>query len=76
MAGLAVFATKPSSLKGLHERGGRREIFRDAIRRSKEAVVFYRGLKEFARDPSSEETIDKIIKEEQRHIRLLTEQLD
>ena len=76
MAGLAVFATKSGSLKGLHERGDRREIFRDAIRRSKEAVVFYRGLKEFARDPSSEETIDKIIKEEQRHIRLLTAQLD
>lgn len=72
MAGLAVFATKPGSLK----HGDRQEIFRDAIRRSKEAIVFYRGLKEFARDPSSEETIDKIIKEENRHIRLLTEQLD
>jgi rubrerythrin len=76
MAGLAVFATKPVSLKRPHERKDKREIFRDAIRRSKEAVVFYRGLKEFARDPASEETIDKIIKEENRHIRLLTEQLD
>jgi rubrerythrin len=72
MAGLAVFATKSGSIK----HGGKREIFQDAIRRSKEAVVFYRGLKEFSRDPSSKETIDKIIKEEKRHIRLLTEQLD
>ena len=76
MAGLAVFATKPGSLKGPHEREDKREIFRDAIRRAKEAIVFYRGLKEFARDPSSEETIDTIIKEENRHIRLLTEELD
>jgi rubrerythrin len=76
MAGLAVFATKPVSLKGLHERQDKGEIFRDAIRRAKEAVVFYRGLKEFSRDPASEETIDTIIKEENRHIRLLTEQLD
>jgi len=76
MAGLAVFATKPVSLKGPHERKDKREIFRDAIRRAKEAIVFYRGLKEFARDPASEETIDTIIKEENRHIRLLTEQLD
>ena len=72
MAGLAVFATKPGALK----HGDKREIFRDAIRRAKEAIVFYRGLKEFARDPSSEEIIEKIIKEEKRHIRLLTEQLD
>ena len=47
----------------------------DAIRRSKEAIFFYRGLKDFARDPASKDTIDKIIKEENRHIRLLTEEL-
>ena len=76
MASLAAFATKPVSVKGPHEPKEKREIFRDAIRRSKEAVVFYRGLKEFARDPASEETIDTIIKEENRHIQLLTEQLD
>jgi rubrerythrin len=75
MAGLAVFATEPGSLKGPPERQSRQEIFKDAIRRAREAVVFYHGLKDFARDPASEETIDKIIKEEDRHIRLLTEQL-
>ena len=75
MAGLAVFATEPGSLKGPPERQSRQEIFKDAIRRAREAVVFYHGLKDFARDPASEETIDKIIKEEERHIRSLTEQL-
>ncbi|UCD00140.1 MAG: ferritin family protein [Phycisphaerales bacterium] len=75
MAGLAVFATKPDSLKGSQGSQGRQEIFQDAIRRAKEAVVFYRGLKDSARDPASEETIDKIINEEERHIRLLAEQL-
>ncbi len=75
MAGLAVFATKPGSLKGPLRREDRPEIFKDAIGRAKEAIVFYRGLKDFTRDPASEETIDKIIKEESRHIRLLTEQL-
>ncbi|MHC4556308.1 MAG: ferritin family protein [Planctomycetota bacterium] len=76
MAGLAVFATKPSPLKGPLGWEDRKEIFKDAIRRSKEAIVFYRGLKDFARDPASKDTIDKIIKEEKRHIRLLTEQLE
>jgi rubrerythrin len=75
MAGLAVFATKPGSLKESPGRDNIKEIFKDAIRRSKEAIFFYRGLKDFARDPACEETIDKIIKEEERHIRLLTEQL-
>ncbi len=75
MAGLAVFATKPGSLKGPVDRESRQEIFKDAIRRAKEAIVFYRGLKDFARDPASEETIETIIKEENRHIRLLTEEL-
>jgi rubrerythrin len=70
-----VFATKPSLLKGPVDRESRQEIFRDAIRRAKEAIVFYRGLKDFARDPASEEAIETIIKEENRHIRLLTEEL-
>jgi len=76
MAGLAVFATKPGSLKGPVDRENRQEIFRDAVRRAREAIVFYHGLKDFTRDPASEETIETIIKEENRHIRLLTEQLE
>jgi rubrerythrin len=76
MAGLAVFATKKSSLKGPLGPENRQEIFKDAIRRSKEAIVFYRGLKDFTRDPSSEDVIEKIIKEELRHIRLLNEELE
>jgi len=76
MAGLAVFATKLGSLKGPLGRENRQEIFKDAIRRSKEAIVFYRGLKDFTRDPACEDTIEKIIKEEQRHIRLLNEELE
>ena len=76
MADLAVFATTPGSLKGPLDRENRKEIFKDAIRRSKEAIFFYRGLKDFARDPASRDTIDKIIKEENRYIRLLTEQLE
>ncbi|MHC4424705.1 MAG: hypothetical protein ACYSYV_01265 [Planctomycetota bacterium] len=76
MVGLAVFATKPGSLKIPPGREHRPEIFKDAIRRAREAVVFYRGLKDFARDPASEDTIDKIIKEENRHLRVLTEELE
>jgi len=76
MAGLAVFADKPGSSGRLTGGETRKQIFKDAIRRAKEAIIFYNGLKDFARDPASEEIIDKIIKEENRHIRLLNELLE
>ena len=76
MAGLAVFATEPGTLKGPLRLEDRPQIFKDAIRRAKEAIVFYDGLKDFTRDPACKETIDAIIKEETRHIRLLTEELE
>ena len=52
MAGLAVFSVKPDSERGLMGREGKEEIFKHAIRRAKETIVFYRGLKDFARDPN------------------------
>jgi rubrerythrin len=75
MAGLAAFSSKQDQRGRLTGREGKEDIFKDAIRRSKQAIVFYRGLKEFARDPASEETIDQIIREESRHILALTESL-
>jgi rubrerythrin len=74
MADLTVFAHTPDSSGRLTGAETREQILKDAIRRAKEAIIFYTGLKDFARDPASEDTIDKIIKEENRHIRLLTEQ--
>lgn len=76
MAGLAVFTSKPGSLKEPLGKENIKDIFKDAISRAKEAVVFYNGLKGFARDPASEDTLDKIIKEENRHIRMLNEQIE
>ncbi len=74
MADLTVFVHKPNSSGKLTGAETREQILKDAIRRAKEAIIFYTGLKDFARDPASEDTIEKIIKEENRHIRLLTEQ--
>jgi hypothetical protein len=45
-----------------------------AIGRAKDAAIFYQGLKDFARDPASVDVLDKIIREESHHIRLLTEE--
>ena len=75
MAGLTVFSHKPDSSRSLTGTESREQIIKDAIRRANEAIFFYDGLKDFARDPASKNTVDKIIKEEKRHIRLLNEQL-
>jgi len=76
MAGLTVFYHKPDSSGRLTGAESRQQIIKDAIRRAKEAVFFYDGLKDFARDPAGKSTVDKIIKEENHHIRLLGEQLE
>jgi len=76
MAGLAVFGTKPGSGRPLTGKEGKDEILKEAIRRSKQVIIFYQGLKDFARDPASEKTIDQIIKEETKHIHALTESLE
>ena len=75
MAGLTVFSLKPDSKSRLKGNENKAQIIRDAIRRANDAIFFYHGLKDFARDPASENTIDKIIKEENRYIRLLGEQM-
>lgn len=71
MASLTWFAAKPGPAKRLTGQETREEILRDAIRRENEIIVFYQGLKDFARDPASADTIDRIIKEVNRHIHLI-----
>jgi len=75
MSGLAGYDTKQDEAGRLTGKESRRQILKTAIRRANEVVIFYGGLKDFARDPASKDTIDRIISEENRQIRLLTEEL-
>jgi len=75
MAGLTWFADKPGSIQKLAGHENKEEILKDAINRSNETIVFYEGLKDFASDPASKDTLDKLIKEETRHMQLVTEEL-
>jgi rubrerythrin len=75
MAGLTAFGIKLDGPRGPTGRETKEEIFKDAIRRAREVIVFYHGLKDFARDQAGKEAIDKVIKEEIRHIRTLTESM-
>jgi len=75
MAGLTWFVAKPGSFSRLTGQESKEEILQDSLSRSSETVTFYQGLKDFARDPQCEDTIDKLIGEETKHINLINEQL-
>jgi len=68
IADLSVFADKfypPHTLTG-HE--SLSEIVKDAITRTREAAIFYRGLKDFARNQETRALINQFIEEEIRYI--------
>ncbi len=75
MAGLTWFGTKQDVTDRLTGKESKKQILRDAIRRANEVIIFYDGLKDFARDPASEEAIDTIIREETRQIEFLAKEL-
>lgn len=75
MSGLTWFGTKQDGTTRLTGKENRRQILKDAIRRANEVVIFYRGLKDFARDPATEQVLDRIIREEDRQIGFLMEEL-
>lgn len=76
MAGLTWLGSKSDPAKELTGKESREEVLKEAVKRADEVIVFYEGLKDFARDPAGEGAIDKIIEEEKQHIRLLTAQLE
>ena len=76
MAGLTWLGSKADPAKGLTGQETKSEILNDAVKRADEAIAFYEGLKDFARDPEGESAIDKIIEDEKQNLRLLTAQLE
>jgi len=75
MSGLTGYGMRSDGTDRLTGKEDKRRILRMAIRRGNEALIFYEGLKGFARDPASKDTIDKIIREENRQIQLLLDEL-
>ena len=52
------------------------DILTKAVGLEKESIVFYTGIKELVPADLGRERLDGIIKEEMRHIRILTQRLD
>ena len=75
MSGLTAFGMRQNGADPLTGKENKRQILKVAIQRANEVVIFYGGLKDFARDPASKDAIDKIIREEHRQIRFLQDEL-
>lgn len=75
MSGLTWFGTRPEGIDRFTGHETKRQILNDAIRRANEVIIFYRGLKDFARDPATQQVLDRIIREEKRQIGFLLDEL-
>lgn len=64
LADLSVFADKFYPHHALTGHESISEIVKDAVARTREAVIFYRGLKDFARNQETRALINQFIEEE------------
>ena len=72
MAGLAVFGIKPNPSDELDGEEEISDILRTAVEKEKDSIVFYSGLKDFTSTEPAKNKIDEIIREELRHIKILS----
>jgi rubrerythrin len=75
MAGLAVFAIQPDPANELTGNESREEIFKMAIQKERDSIVYYAGLKDFVPAAADKAIVESVIKEEMRHIRILNQSL-
>ena len=76
MAALSVFAVSSDLSRQFAGLKNSKDVLKKAIKTEKDTITFYKGLKDFARNMTAEETIDRIIKEEKNHIKILTQSLE
>jgi rubrerythrin len=76
MAGLAVFGIRSDPTEELYGDENEADILRKAVQKEKDSIVFYHGLKDFVRDKAGKGQVDRIIKEEMRHVVTLNELLN
>lgn len=75
MASLADLAMNPDPAWELTGKQSKKQILEKALKKEKDIILFYRGLKKFARDRTARDKIKNIIKEEKRHIGILKQSL-
>lgn len=71
LAGLNVFAMQSDPAGRLHAGLTREQIIKKAMRKERDTIIYYEGLKDFALGPIVKSKIHEIIKQEHRHIDIL-----
>jgi rubrerythrin len=75
MAGLAVFGIQPNPWPELTGKETLRDILSLALKKERQSVTFYRGLKGFVPISEDQQTIDRVLQEELLHVQVLTDAL-
>ncbi|MCJ7777478.1 MAG: ferritin family protein [Sedimentisphaerales bacterium] len=75
MAGLAVFGKRAEPSDELSGKESVIDILKMAVEKEKDSIVYYTGLKGFVSAQAGKDKIDDIIKEEYRHIGILSQSL-
>ena len=76
MAGLTWFGTEAGTAKKITGKESKEEILKDAVNRENAVITFYKGLKDFTRDPASTDTVDTIIAKENRYVLNLIDEIN
>ncbi len=75
IAGLALFTTQLNLARAFSPWMSQDQILRDAVRGSENAIIFYRGLKDFACDEAARDAVDGLIEQETYQMNSLVQHL-
>ena len=75
VAALSTFSLWSEPHRQFSSMDTRHEVIRQALQKEKDTIVFYVGLKDFVAANEDKKIINDIIKEEMKHISILTEAL-
>jgi rubrerythrin len=71
-----VFGDRADPSRELTGDEAKADVLRRAIQKEKDTIAYYTSLKEFVLGDDSVEAIKEIIREEDRHVRILTQSLE
>lgn len=76
LAGLAIFNKQAAAGGGLSGQETRADVFRMAIEKEKESIVYYTALKDLVPSQRDSQAVEDIIQEEMKHVRILMQSLE
>ncbi len=76
MAGLAVFGVQPDPAAEIDGRRSKADMLRMAVGKERDSIIYYLGLRDFVGNEADQATIEEVIAEEKKHVRILMQSLE